>query len=643
MLGFGTFNWIAGVLQLVVPSYGLRLVRRFGTQRVGWFLVTAFACLAMLHLLEPLKPGQPWQRPDFTLDVIYAIGSVLLLIGMAHTETVCSERDQASKNEHRLRSQWDLQAKEESATLVKVNRKLLEEIACRAQNETSLKESEAQYRFLFMENPQPMWILDLLSGQFLAVNKAALREYGFTLQEFMALTARDLLAPAASAGFLEDIAKPCPEAVPRGVWQHCRKDRTLIDVEITALDLKYAGCPARLILAHNVSQSRRRELEQRQARKMEIIGRVSGGVAHQFNNIFSEIEGQTALWSRLLQNPETADQLKQISAAVTRGSALTRQLLAVGQKDSLKLEAVDLNGLLQNLSTPLRRLVGEHIVLQNNYGSFMLPVLADQRLLEHIIMNLVLNARDAMPRSGTLTISTATVRTDDTHAQGFSRAGAKEFVRLVVRDTGCGMTPEIQARLFEPFFTTKDPDKSIGLGLASVYGAVKQQSGWVEFSSEVGVGTEFKVFLPCAPTSTILLQTGSRAGTPLVRGTVMLVEPDDRMRVLARCILNWNGYRVVEADCSSAALSLWENEASNIDLLFADLDLPGDISGRDLADRLRKAKPGLKVVYSYASSSGKTGQDPVRLEGLKFIPKPFNAEKLLQEVQDCLNRDAEGK
>src|SRR5260370_22155530 len=254
MTGFGIFSFLAAGLQLIVPSYAFRLVRRFGAQRVGWFVVMAFCSLALLYLLRPMKPS----GAGATLDVICIFASGLLVIGMGHLETLCSDRLKAESDAQRRRNEWQAKAQEQTADLAKENQELVAEIARREQRERTLKESERQYRFLFAENPLPMWIFDLRSYQFLAVNQAALRHYGFSNEEFAALTARELMPAETSPAFLLDAAKPCHGAQARGVWRHRRKDLTLAEVEITAVDMKFADRPARLGLLNDVAQHRRR-------------------------------------------------------------------------------------------------------------------------------------------------------------------------------------------------------------------------------------------------------------------------------------------------------------------------------------------------------------------------------------------------
>ena len=634
MSGLGVFGWIAGALQLVVPTYAFRLVRRFGTQRVGWFVATAFISLALLHLLEPQRYIGGRSVPGLTLDFIYVVGSVLLLSGMSHIETLFSERERARWSEERLRRKWKAEAAEETAHLVRTNQELVQEIARRDQLEKALEESESQYRNLFTDNPQPMWILELRSCRFLAANQAALRLYGFTAEEFMTLTGRDLLLPAAAAGFLRDVCQPCRGAQSRGIWQHCKKDGTLIDVEITAIDLNFGDTPARLMLANDITRRRQREMEQRNALKLETIGHVAGGVAHHFNDLLAVIEGHT---TALLERPldlKSAEELEHISKTVTRANALTRQLLAAAGRQLLQPEPLDLNGLLRNMNPLIHRLIGEHILPEITCRYAPL-ILADRPLVEHVIVNLVLNARDAMPNGGTLSISTAKVRIDEDHVESGHPGRAGDFVRLTVRDTGCGMTPEVQARLFEPFFTTRDPGKGMGLGLATVYGIVRQLSGWIDFATEVGVGTEFRVFLPCAPG---LPATGETEFSPAApaKGTILLVESDERVRAMARFVLNGHNYRVIEADSAATALVLWQGQGTNVSLLLIDERLPGDITGCDLAHRLQQSQPALKVIYTSDSTAEPDGQASAQLDGVTYISKPYSPDNLVRTVQSTL-------
>ena len=622
MSGFSVFALLSGLLQLSVPSYSLRLVRRFGTQRVGWFIVAAFSCLALLHLLKPIPAMNA--GPKGLLDLIYAVAALFLVIGLSHIETLCSQRQQSDSEEQRLRAKWASETREKTADLAAANERLVKEIARREHSENALRESEAQYRLLFEDNPQPMWIFDLRSLRPLAVNEAALRQYGYLEHEFMALSACDLASPAMAAGFLQDAAKPCSSAEFRGLWEHCRRDRTPIQVEITALDLRYAGYPARLMVANDVSSRRQREQERWDVQQRQLASRLAGGVAHHLNNILSIISSHASLLQEAGPDEKTGEHLDQICAAVNRATSLSRQMLMVGGQLATRPEPLALNGLIQELDQTLRRVVGDKAGLQCALDPLLPPVFADPRVIEHVLLNLVLNAREALTHHGVIAISTAKVRVQDIPADLSDRAKPGNFVCLSVRDTGCGMTAEVQARVFEPFFTTRDVRKGAGLGLASAAGALREHSGWIEFTSQVGAGSEFKVFLPCTTT----WQKDAPAAVPTPKETILLVEPGDRVRSLTRSILNRRGYRVIEADSASTALALWAGQGKDVALLFTDTNLPGGISGRELANELCGKKPQLKVLYTCASKDGQEAPD--------LILKPYTPEKLLETVQGSL-------
>ena len=635
MIGGGiTFDATAGALQLVVPSYGLRLVRRFGVQRVGWFLVVAFASLASLHLLEPVGPNGAGFGPDFALNVVYVAGSVLLLIGMGHMDTFFSQYERSRSKEEGLNSHWEERVQKKTASLERANEALQQEVARRQHAEAILQESEAQYRFLFTENPHPMWIFDLQECRFLTVNKAALRHYGFSPEEFMRLTPQDLLPPEALEAFTKEISESYAHAESRSCSKHYRKDQSLIDVELCSRDLTYAGAPARLVVVNDLTQSRRRESEAFQAHKMALFSQIAGGVAHRFNDVFSVIESHTALLRQSARDAASAEQLQEISVAATRGTNLGYQMLTVGGRQLMQPRPLDLNRLIANLSLILRRVAGEKVLFQNLCGQNALPIIGDPKVIEQVLISLVKNARDAMPEKGTVTVNTAVVRVPKPPVRENPESDITEFVRISVRDNGCGMPPEVQARLFEPFFTTKGPGKGQGLGLACVFGSVRQHWGWVECNSTFGAGTEFRIFLPCVSPSLLPSVSEIQAATNVNRRTVLVVDPDDRSRGVARYVLNRNGYRVIEADSSAIALVLWEGQARNIDLVLTDLALPGS-SGFDLSNQLLQTRPDLKVVYACANEAELKNQGSLPKD-IKWVAKPYRSDQLAETIETLL-------
>jgi two-component system, cell cycle sensor histidine kinase and response regulator CckA len=635
MISVGAFDVSAGALQLVVPSYGLRLVRRFGVQRVGWFLVVAFATLASLHLLEPVGPSGRGFGPDFALNVVYTAGSVLLLIGMGHMHTFFSQHERARCSEENLNEQWQEQVEKKTTHLTRANEALQQEITRRQHAEALLQESEAQYRFLFTENPQPMWVFDLEQCRFLVVNKAALRQYGYSPDEFMRLTPQDLLPSEQVEAFTRELSQSCAHAESRSSWQHYRKDQTLIDVELSLRDLSYSGVPVRLAVIQDLTQRRRRESEAFQASKMEMIARVSGGAAHRFNDVLSVIESHVALLRQSVKDVAATEQLQEISVASTRGTNLGYQMLSTGGRQLMQPRPLDLNRLITNLSLILRRVAGEKVLFQNLVGRTPVPIIGDPKVIENVLISLVKNARDAMPEKGTVSVNTSVVQVSKPPIRQDPESAALQFVRISVRDTGCGMTPEVQEHLFEPFFTTKGPDKGQGLGLACVFGAVRQHWGWIEYTTAAGSGTEFRIFLPCISESLLPSVSEIQASTTVNRGTVLLVDPDDRSRGVARYVLNRNGYRVIEADSSSIALVLWEGQARQVDLVLTDIALAGS-SGFDFANQLRQSRPDLKVIFACGNEAELKNQQASSPDDIKWVAKPYRSDQLAETVEGML-------
>jgi len=486
------------LLPCLIPPYAFRLSRIFGTRRVGWVLFAVFTLLAALQLLRSWQPQHMWLSPRLTLDLLNFLIPMLLLIGMVHIETFFKERLRLEEAEKKLRANLELQVQERTAELDQANDDLQHEIALRMQGEAELLKSKEQYRFLFEENPQPMWIFDLNSFQFLAFNRATLRHYGFTGEEFRALTAKDLYPAEDLEAFLVDCAKTKLEVQRRETWRHCKKDGTLIDVELTTQDMIYTGCPARLMLANDVTAQRLLQKQLLQAQKMEVTTQMAGGVADNFNKLINVIEGDATELIEKFQDHGAVDPLKRIAANAGSAAALTRQLLALVRRHPMRPQPLDLNKLIENQTRTLDRLLGDRITLETNCGPTLPSIMADTVLVEQILRNLVLNARDAMPQGGSITLGTTAVRVDEEHARRNGERRPGTYACLTVSDTGSGMSAEVQGHLFEPFFTTKGAGKAAGLGLATVHGLVKQHSGWVEVSTQAGAGSRFAVFFPCA-------------------------------------------------------------------------------------------------------------------------------------------------
>jgi CheY-like chemotaxis protein len=381
------------------------------------------------------------------------------------------------------------------------------------------------------------------------------------------------------------------------------------------------------------------EAQLRHSQKLESVGQLAAGVAHDFNNILTVIQGYSdCLLARGGWDPTASKALKQIGDASKRAAALTRQLLTFSRKQILQPKVLDLNSVLQNLSNMLQRLLGEDVGLEPGLEKNLPRIEADTGMIEQVIMNLAVNARDAMPRGGKLHLATSAAKIDDAyvHRQADARTGL--FVCLSVRDTGCGMDTKTLDRIFEPFFTTKEVGKGTGLGLATVYGIVKQHQGWIEVESELGKGTTFKVFLPAAPGERAnSSDTGFIAG-PVKGGreTILLVEDEPVLRELVGEVLRGYQYRIVEAGSGPEALRAWDEHDGNIDLLFTDMVMPEGLNGRELAEQLRKRKPGLKVIYSSGYSTELFGKE-LGQNDVAFLPKPYPPQRLAETVRRCLD------
>ncbi len=382
------------------------------------------------------------------------------------------------------------------------------------------------------------------------------------------------------------------------------------------------------------------EAQFRHAQKLESVGRLAAGVAHDFNNILTIIQGYSDCLLAQRQEPgPTTTALKQISEAARRAAALTRQLLMFSRKQVIRPKILDLNAALRNLDNMLPRLLSEDIVLATDYAPNLPRLEADTGMLEQIVMNLAVNARDAMPKGGKLLISTTSAEIDADYVHHHAHARTGLFVCLTISDTGCGMDRQTLDRIFEPFFSTKEVGKGSGLGLATVYGIVEQHRGWIEVSSEVGVGTTFKLYFPAAPQTADAAAEPSPASPESVRGgkeTILLVEDEPVLRDLVREVLCQYDYRVIEAGSGVEALKVWDEHDGRVDLLLTDMVMPEGLTGRDLATQLKKRKPSLKVIYTSGYSAEVLGRE-VGTGDTAFLPKPYVPPQLAQIVRQCLD------
>jgi len=379
-----------------------------------------------------------------------------------------------------------------------------------------------------------------------------------------------------------------------------------------------------------------------QAQKMESIGRLAGGVAHDFNNMLSVILGYTSLMKGKLPGTDPLLQyLQEIELAAVRSRDLTRQLLAFSRKQVIAPRAVNLNSLIDGVQKSLTRMIGEDIELRVIPGAGLWPVMIDPTQVDQVIMNLTVNARDAMPNGGSLTIETANVQLDEACCHEQAGFRPRSFVLLTVSDTGSGMSQETLSHAFEPFFTTKEFGKGTGLGLATVYGIIRQNSGFINVSSEVGQGTTFKIYLPRAADEKTSAETPSSTAAPARSGdgTILLVEDDVMVREMTLLLLNSLGYSVLAASSPAHALSLCEQKDLPIDLLMTDVVMPG-MNGKELLRRVAAIRPDIKVLFMSGYTSNVIAHHGVLEKGIKFIQKPFSLDDLVKKVQDAIRGGA---
>ena len=528
-------------------------------------------------------------------------------------------RDEAGKPTEVIGSWWD--------------------VTVRKSAERRLLESEAEYRVLFDSNPHSMWVFDAETLAFLAVNDAAVRLYGFSRSEFLGMTIEAIRPEKEVPALLAYLAIiPDSPSLQAMHVKHRKKDGSLLEVEGVSNPIEFQGRKARLVLATDVTEKRELEVRLQQSQKMEAVGRLAGGVAHDFNNLLGVITGYCELLLKSLDPTDVVSKrVAEIQKAAERAAGLTLQLLAFSRKQVLQPRILDLNEVVANVGDMLRRLIHEDIHLVITPGAELGCVLADPGQIEQVLVNLVVNARDAMPKGGGLILETANVTLDDAYARAHPEVAPGPFVMLSVKDTGEGMDPETQAHIFEPFFTTKAGAKGTGLGLATVFGIVHQSGGSVSFDSEPGLGTTCTIYLPRVE-GALPQPSGMPKGGPPPRGTetLLLVEDADSLRGMVREMLENAGYTVLESADPEEALFKVSTWNAPLHLMLTDVVMPS-MSGPDLATSVRIAKPGIKVVFMSGYTDEALGVHGVLDHDTQFIQKPFSSDDLLRKIREAID------
>jgi PAS domain S-box-containing protein len=512
--------------------------------------------------------------------------------------------------------------------------------------ERALRASEERYRELF-ENARDLLVTTALDGTITSVNRAAEELSGASRDELVGRHVTALFTPESaerSAQYLERLIAGSEETTLEEL-ELAVADGTTRTIEAGARVIRGRdGAPVGFqCIGRDVSERLRLEAHLRQAQKMEAVGRLAGGIAHDFNNLLTAISGFSdfALGTLEDEHPVRED-IVEIQRAVERAATLTGQLLAFSRRQVQRRKVLDLADAVGDLEPMLARLIGEDVALVSVHEDGLGAVEADPGQVEQVILNLALNARDAMPRGGTVTLETANVVVGDDHCRRHVGARPGPHVTLSVSDTGEGIDADTLQHVFEPFFTTKEQGKGTGLGLATVYGIVEQSGGWVEVESEPGRGTSFRIYLPCvdgAPAAEI------RDADALASGgseTVLVVEDEPMVRSLARRALAERGYRVLEAEDGESALRISRRHAGPIHLLLSDVVMPG-MSGADLSERFARVRPETAALFMSGYTAEALGPHGVLADGVDFIAKPFTPDALAARVRAALDarRDAD--
>ncbi|MDQ6708318.1 MAG: response regulator [Acidobacteriota bacterium] len=509
----------------------------------------------------------------------------------------------------------------------------------------SVTDYRAHYKTLFDQIPEPAWVVNLSDLQFLEVNAAAIEIFGYTRDEYLSMNLENLHSAEQVKRLREAVRRSQFFSPDLCAWKTLKKDGSRVEMDLRMRPVTFpqppsGEIPALIVLAVDASTRNRLEDQLRQAQKMEAIGMLAGGIAHDFNNLLTIISGysQMLLSSTGEQDPDRGP-VEQILKASQRAADLTRQLLAFSRRKRVQPKVIDLKAAVAGMSPMLHRLIGEHIDLKIEAAAEAGYVHADPGQIEQIIMNLAVNARDAMAAGGKLVIETGNAELDETYVAKHLGVRPGHYVMLAVTDTGTGMDAKTQAQVFEPFFTTKG--HGTGLGLSTVYGIVKQSGGAIDLYSEPGFGTSVKVYLPRVDEDSRIEIKNEPRESPGGWETILLAEDEEAVRLLVQKALEKAGYRLLLAASGGEAVKLAQAQEGEIHLLITDMVMPR-MSGKALARKFHKLRPETAVLFISGYTDASLQHGGSLTSDLNFLQKPFSPAALKQKVREVLDARGNG-
>ncbi len=501
----------------------------------------------------------------------------------------------------------------------------------------ALRESAEKYRTLFEAESDTIFLLDEETADILDANNAAAALYGYSKEEFKKMKAMDLSAEPVKTK--TSIKLDARTHIP--IRHHRKKDGTVFPVEITASACELRGQKVHISTIRDITERQKLESQLLHARKMESIGTLAGGVAHDFNNILTAIIGFTSILQRRMPKDDPLKlYVEQIQAASENAANLTSGLLTFSRKQKINPTAHNINDIIRHLEKFLLRIIGEDIEFSIKLTDKYLGILVDFSQIQQVLMNLAANERDAMPKGGVLTISTESFNIDNKfiHSHGFGKPG--EYALISMSDTGTGMDEETSEKIFEPFYTTKELGKGTGLGLSIVYGLIKQHNGYINVESKPGQGTTFRIYLPLTNEPAAGMGDNRIKTSEPIGGTetILLAEDDSMIRQLIASVLTEFGYRVIEAGDGDEAISRFIENQDDVQFVVSDLIMPKK-SGIDVYETIKKIRPDIKCLFLSGYSSEFMNQRNILEKGMMVISKPIKPDALLNKIREAMDSD----